>query len=454
MSRTQQFALLFIPFFLFLPLIFTPFWQDDLGMLSEAQRLSVWQMAFPEEKPPFFRPLSVALYWDVGESLFGINPLPYHLLNFTVFLSALALIAQFFLQLLKALGAARPVKGALLGTAIYGSHSAFTLPIAWASGSQELLSLFFTALFLLCFQGVIIGKRGNKPLTFAALLALLCALASKEGAVTAPALALVLAIWQRSVKGAALALLAGALAALWLGLRAFMVASGHPAYEITLGTNVLRNAAAFLLFALNVSREAIRFTLSDGSLLAFLWGAITAGVTALGWLWLWVSNGRPALSGAPGFLALWLLIGLAPYLALQWNCYPYYALLAFVALGLLGALLGSVRNADCRGAGLLFLGAVLSVAGEFALPYPAKLARADWSRDARAALALIQPPAAGPINVLVTAEGETYFAAVGWEQGIGLAQGLDPNRYQVYFQESMERGVTPQLMFTDEGMSR
>ncbi len=79
---------IFICAVLFLPGFFTYFHQDDFIHFSVSQNFTQVIRAFnifQKGEFPFYRPIPTQLYFFVGQTLFGLNPLGFHLVNFLIF---------------------------------------------------------------------------------------------------------------------------------------------------------------------------------------------------------------------------------------------------------------------------------------------------------------------------------------------------------------------------------
>ena len=330
--------------------------------------------------------------------------------------------------------------GGLLAAFLYGIHSCHFLSVAWGCGSQESFVVLFCALTLRYWLVAIttVGRRANWAAA-AVVAGTVAALLSKEVAAVLPALEAILAVAicgagvppARAAETAApqkpiaifrrllsrqnclLAACSIGVTLLWWLVHRRLVSPASPPYRMALGWNVLRNAACLGLFALNVPREAIRFTIEKHSLAACLWGISCLGVQVVGCAWL--LRGRPANGNRRDACALaaFFAAALAPHLFLAWNCYAYYASIALLAYAILvGWAAGGPRLAssplkkgtgselmgatttknDGREApvplfqraaraaiGLLVVAAAVSTLGNYVLDYPALVARARWA---------------------------------------------------------------------------
>jgi hypothetical protein len=125
-----------------------------------------------------------------------------------------------------------------------------------------------------------------------------------------------------------------------------------------------------------------------------------------------------------GIAAFFLIAG-APYLLFSWNAYAYYIALGLIVWPFLAVLaLPSARLTRLvLGAALLSSG--LSVAGNYALDYPALLARADWANRQLAIVRTRFPPVADQARaqgIDVVIENRHRFLGIGVS---GLAFALD-----------------------------
>ncbi|CAN5516226.1 hypothetical protein BH09SUM1_BH09SUM1_20830 [soil metagenome] len=378
----------------------TPFWQEDYGFLSDAQGSAsvgrtLLQEFIPAWKSTFWRPLSVNLYWRFVNATVGYDPVFCHGLNLLVHFLAVACVGWFAASVAGALapgGEAR--RAAFWGSLLYGTHSAFSLAVGWASGMPELLNLLFCAVslrgwvMLLCAN----TRRGRMWGTVMCLGGLGVALLCKEGAAVLPGLFGVVwwvipgdgsdgRIGRRAGAGACWAT-AGAMVAIWFLIRAQLVEpqTGDSVYAMRVGGNVFRNGAALGLYALNVSREVLRNVSEgrwNGGMIA--WGALCAALQSVALVLLALRVTTPVRKRL-WLLAAFAIVACGPYFLLSWNSYSYYTLLGLFAYALLVALAASTGTIRTIGA-LAIASSALSVGVECFLPYPAPMARAHWANE-------------------------------------------------------------------------
>lgn len=157
-----------------LPCVGFDFAWDDFDFLAKAQQFSAADLA-PNAQVLFYRPLSRQVYFSLLALLGSHRALLAHIG------SAALLFASVYLLVLLATRLLDERTGFITGV-IFASVGTVPLLVAWTSGIQDLLAIFFMLLTLL------LWLRGN---TFVSILAFCAALLSKETAVaTLPALLL------------------------------------------------------------------------------------------------------------------------------------------------------------------------------------------------------------------------------------------------------------------------
>lgn len=164
---------------LYLPSADAPFYNDDIDNLDIGSHFS------PEWLNPFartnlyFRPMR-DLYWAGTYSIFGLNPVPYHIISIALHLVCTVLV--FFL--------ARPLLKTPLGAALvallFAVSSKLSEAVQWMAAVTSLLEGFFTIATVLLFIRYLSSRRALWLVLSTAAFAL--ALLSKEAAVILPAL--------------------------------------------------------------------------------------------------------------------------------------------------------------------------------------------------------------------------------------------------------------------------
>ena len=158
----------------------TGFLNDDYLFLEEASRRPlVSALSGLGPLGNYYRPVSRQLYFAALTPLAAGRPLVFHLVNYGLFLAALALLADL-------LAAFLPAAGVAAGVLYFATLPFQRVNLTWISCSQDLLALVFSL------AAIAAWRRGRD---LWALLAYALAVFSKESALPLP---IVLALWPRS----------------------------------------------------------------------------------------------------------------------------------------------------------------------------------------------------------------------------------------------------------------
>lgn len=287
----------------------TFFAQDDITFLARARGLepTPWSLA---------RLLSGALRWRLMNALFGLNPLPYHLLNFALHLANVALVYLLGRRLLG--GRAAAAAAAVL----FGASSIAFTPLHWATGMGELMATLFALLSLELYLAA--RERGSTPWSWLSAAALLAALLSKETVLLLPAV-LLLAGRRAAGPGARRGMLipAAGVAIVWavafLATIRWVDYSGGEAYAMTAAPGFLaQNLATYLRWCVtlqNPVRDAV------AAMDPRAWPIGLAVALAVGAL-LWTRRREARHPEEVG--AAWFFLMLLPVLPLRHHTYLYY----------------------------------------------------------------------------------------------------------------------------------
>ena len=148
--------------------------------LEQALREPLWAQLGPDKVSPYYRPLFLFVLF-VQHTLFGVNPLPWHLVNIALHL---LVVLTLFLFLFLHLGRLLP---ALSGACLFACSPLAAEVVDWISACSESL---YTALFLLALCMLqLSGRTDNAQRAFALRLFSACTLAlavfAKETALVA-----------------------------------------------------------------------------------------------------------------------------------------------------------------------------------------------------------------------------------------------------------------------------
>ncbi len=329
------------------------FFADDYLFLEQVRGRSLWQaLLSPDPIGNFFRPVSRALwFWLLGRAS-GESPAVFHAANLAVFVSTLALFFEF-------VRAAAGRAAAFAATAIIGLHTAADVPLAWASGSQDLLAILGA---LLALRWHVNGRR----LFAAGALAL--ALLSKEVVAGTALVALVTdhradEPWSRTFQRATGLFI---VTALWVIAWWFVMHShgGHPQAS----RPSLTDAAATLTHLFQTVL-ALEWRGSGSPWGHWRWLALWPACVAAALAW-WTGDEHPAERMAPAPALAWLALATLPVwpVAAIWSAYFYLWALFGVAWAI-----GSLTMRWPRGAraalvgGLVLLSAQARGLDEFAV---------------------------------------------------------------------------------------
>ena len=286
-----------------------PFALDDYTYLYQAAGI---------DPAPFElrRWLSVRAHYWLALHLFGLSPLPWHLMSFALHLSN----SVWVYLLARRLGGSQPA--CWTASCLFAcSPVAFTI-LYWVAGIQELSSGFF--LLAAAYAALLEGRRRWWSVAFFAL-AMLC----KESVLAAP-LAMAWLLGRRGLRLSAVQLAVGVALFLATGLQHRMLES-NPAspYATAYGKAMFVNLATLWIWLVAPWRAyPDRVASPQVSLVLPALAAAGAGLVAAissGW-----RRARPALQAAAWFLAL-----LVPVLPLRSHSYAYYMYLPQIGFLLL-----------------------------------------------------------------------------------------------------------------------
>ena len=355
----------------------TAFFADDYLFLDQVRGLGFFQaLASPDPLGNFLRPVSRQVYFWLLAALGRETPGIFHVVNFALFLGALALLFRI----------ARKVAGALaatVATAIIALHYSADVPLRWASGSQDLLALVFSL------GAILLHLRQRR---IAAAICYLLALLSKETVLLTPLVAWALEeaggkhasprgmtskpAAPRAAHLIPMAVCFLAWAALWLATR-----SSRPAAGSTLHLDPAGLPAAAVHFLQSLS--GLEWG-TDGLLKSFVLPPLVPILLAVAAVI--VAAGGPrrseasrevttptARSAALSATILWAVCGLLPVMLVApiWSAYYYLFALcgAAIAIGILCADASASRGAIASVVVIVFstLSARASARREFAM---------------------------------------------------------------------------------------
>jgi len=442
---------------LWLPALWTPFWGDDYVFLHSAHATNAsgapwWSDFWPSSPVRFWRPLSQEAYWRLVDAVLHGNAFAAHAVNLTLHGLASLGMSLFAYRVARSCAWPQPRRIAALAGVAYAALTMHLLPVHWVAAANNAMLTLLTTLALAAW----VSARETRGTPRIALLvtvpvSLALALLCKESAALTPGLMLVVTAFvglRRPSAGEIVTWLAAVVVVLaWLVLRARFTANTDDAYALSLGGHVVRNAASFAAWLLNVPREALRMTVAGERLPGLAWIAATALPMLAAWA-LAFRHGRGMLTIRQWLaLPVFAVLAYAPYFLFAWNSYEYYAAIA-VILPIIALARGIVDSPRALAvAALIAVSSWVAVEGARRLDHPGLIGRARWAEATLQALEK-QPVPATPLHVSVTDE-QRFYAIGGW----GLAWRLGVPLQDI----SVARECPPAgtcLVIDDDGSAR
>ena len=170
---------------------------DDFLILAPARRLPagafIWNTLLLRGPVPFWRPLMAPIY--VAETwLFGLHPLPYHLVNLGLHL----LITFLLCRLVWAL-TGNSLAG-IVAALLFGISPTYAGSVAWMATLNELTAVSFYMLTLVLFVHAVQHRRRSWLFWAGSFLAYLLALLAWEAAITVVAVLGFYALYARGIQ--------------------------------------------------------------------------------------------------------------------------------------------------------------------------------------------------------------------------------------------------------------
>ncbi len=273
---------------------FSSFFQDD-KILLELTRQGNWLS--PIANFPY-RPVSIQMFYFLGEKISGNQPWGFHLLTFLFFVGTVILIFQLAKLFLK------DSTKAMITTFFYALNVSLFANFYWIATSYFSVGAFF---YFLCLWGYF-QKKWSFLIT---TLAFFLAVGSNELALLLPLL-LLLSGWylNKQKKFLSVLFLSSGLVFLW---RWFLV--GLPTasdYVLVFNLQFFATLKWYVFRALNLP-EGVRINASPGIII--LWGTIT---TMLAYFIAKTFHWRLVI-----FSGLWFIVGALPFYFLPFNLIVY-----------------------------------------------------------------------------------------------------------------------------------
>jgi hypothetical protein len=306
---------------LYIPSLGSAYRDDDFAWLSLRNTISnghsLWWALFSPQAQGSIRPLGERVWFLAASSLFGLNPVPLHLLALLTQIGNVFLVVAVGRRLLRS-----PMAAGIAAT-LWVLSDSLVEPMVWASAYNEILYTFW---FLLAFGALIRWIDSGISAWFALhIAAVVLGLATLELMITFPVIAaawvalFVPKRWRAVIPSAALA-------GLFILIHLFAVRFPRSGpYRMSFGWSLINNFLHYWTSVLGPAEYGRIHQTSAGMTLA---GTLLISASVL--LWVIIGTGRKLRTGP--FCLLWFALGLLPVLPLSAHATAYYAFLPLIGL--------------------------------------------------------------------------------------------------------------------------
>jgi len=366
-SLLPRLAPLLLLLVLYWPSLTTWFFADDFGWLNLRHDVaSIGDLPRALLAPKAhgnMRPLGENLYWLGLSSVFGVDPLPFHICAFLTEAASLLLLGAIVGRLAKSRVAA------LAAQLLWLVNCGLAPALAWSSIYNQILCAFF--LLLAFYLMLLYAQTGRRAWWAAQWVAFALGLGALETAVVYPALAAAYALlFAPKLLKKVLPMLALSALAIWVHVR-FSPLPSAGVYAPRLDARLFDTFWTYWTWALGPVRAAA-FGWTHSGLALALTALITAAAAAL-LVW-----GLYRREYAGVFGLAWFAISLGPYLVLPDHMMDYYLAVPSVGLGIAGA--WAVDRARHSGA-VWKLAAALPLLAYLGASLAASISMARWTHD-------------------------------------------------------------------------
>jgi hypothetical protein len=352
---------------LYWPSLTTWFFADDFGWLNLRHDVAsigdLPSALFAPKAHGNMRPLGENLYWLGLSSVFGVDPLPFHICAFLTQAASLLLLGA----IIGRLAASRAA--ALAAQLLWLVNCGLAPALGWSSIYNQILSAFFLllALYLLLLH----AATGRRAFWIGQWAAFALGLGALETNVVYPALAAVYALlFARRLLKKTIPMFAVSALAVWVHFHFAPPLSGGP-YSPRVDARLFGTAWTYWTWALGPARF-VSFGWAPPGLAAALTALITLAAAAL---IVWSLRRREY---APLFGLAWFVIVLTPYLALPDHKMDYYLTVPSIGLAIAGA--WAVERLR-RSGPVWKIAAALPLAAYLGTSLPASAAIARWTHN-------------------------------------------------------------------------
>lgn len=220
--------------FLFYPSLNYYFFQDDWFVLNWVKNADTWSLFGLRPDIIYWRPISMPLFFKFTNTIFGLNPLGFHLIGFFIHLINSALVYILFRKL------AISTRNSLLASFIYATAAFHFVPLSWASTTSYIIGPTFIL------STIILFLRGKIRFSF---ISFILGLTSQE--LTLTVIPILLVIKGPSILKKLLSFII--LALTYVVFRLFIVpAPTTGAYEMAANPQVVTNLFWYLAWIFNM----------------------------------------------------------------------------------------------------------------------------------------------------------------------------------------------------------
>jgi hypothetical protein len=349
------------------PSLTTWFFADDFGWLNlrhdVASMGDLPSALFAPKAHGNMRPLGENLYWLGLSSVFGVDPLPFHICAFLTQAASLLLLGA----IVSKLAASRVA--AFAAQLLWLVNCGLAPALGWSSIYNQILSAFF--LLMAFYLLLLYAETGRRTLWMGQWVAFALGLMALETNVVYPALAAVYALlFARKLLKKTIPMFALSALAVWAHTHFAPPLAAGP-YAPRVDARVFDTAWTYWIWALGPFR-LVSFGWAPGWFAGALTGLITVGAVVL---IVWSLRRREY---GPLFGLAWFAIVLTPYLALPDHKMDYYLAVPSIGLAMAGAwAVGRLR----RFSSVWKIAAALPLAAYIGTSLPASAAIARWTHN-------------------------------------------------------------------------
>lgn len=246
--------IILLSFFLFFPAFGTYFHQDDFIHMTYSDSLAKVFSSFnlfTKGDFPFYRPIPTQIYFYFLKYFFGLNPFPYHVVNFILFTLNICILYKLSSYLTK-----NSIAG-IFSSLFYAINSTHIAPLFSPAYCHELFLVLFSLLS-------VYSLATNKLRT--SIIFFILALMSKETAVVLPGILFITYLYRKRkfppIKELKIIILYAAISIFYFFSHAlFYGFASSSSYKVILGKQTMQILFWYFLWALSVPNIFIDFLL-------------------------------------------------------------------------------------------------------------------------------------------------------------------------------------------------